>query len=270
MNQRKVKNLDRMSKSKSEPKDMAFLDEMELTNDQLEENNILLKKSIEAITTLTEEVKKKYEPEVEIEIDREELIGDNGKDYVLTEFDKEEIALITMMDIEVPIVEKIIERTEVIKEQPIVNEITKYIENKDTPIQTRDKLESLQDDYRLDISAIKGLGKRFAKLTEEIINRAIEILDQRTSFLINKISNLQKQVNNLPAQTSSSFTVMIPTGVIDGSNVIYTFPVAPSIINIDNGITINKTNKIDGSSNWTGITTVTLQVQAPTSNIWGA
>jgi len=45
--------------------------------------------------------------------------GKDGKDYKLTQADKREIA----KTIKVPIVEKIVERTEVIKEQPIIKEV---------------------------------------------------------------------------------------------------------------------------------------------------
>lgn len=85
-----------------------------------------------------------------------------------------------------------------------IDEVTKEVENfpkldLDKPTEVRDKLETLKGEDRLDISAIKGLGKRLSKLSDEIVNRAIGILDSRTSFLINKVSNLQNQVNNLPA-----------------------------------------------------------------------
>jgi hypothetical protein len=47
--------------------------------------------------------------------------GEDGKDYILTDKDKLEIA----SKIKVPIVEKVIEKTEVIKEKPIVTEVVK-------------------------------------------------------------------------------------------------------------------------------------------------
>ena len=53
-------------------------------------------------------------------------IPKNGQDYILTEKDKKEIA----SKIQVPVVEKVIEKTEVIKEQPIITneikEVAKY------------------------------------------------------------------------------------------------------------------------------------------------
>ena len=56
--------------------------------------------------------------------------------------------------------------------------------------QIRDGLELLKGEDRLDSSAIKGLGKRENKLSDAIINRAIGIVDNRTSFLINKVNDL--------------------------------------------------------------------------------
>lgn len=93
----------------------------------------------------------------------------------------------------------------------------------DTATQVRDKLESLKEDERLDVSFIKGLEKREATLTESIINRAIGILDSRTSFLINKVSNLQTQVNNIPVSVPGSVTYTeTPVGVINGVNKVFT------------------------------------------------
>lgn len=93
--------------------------------------------------------------------------GTPGKDYVLTSKDKKEIA----NQIEVPVIEKIIEKTEVIKEQPIYHETIKEVAIADEkqiiekveqdlpqlgePI--RDSLELLTGNERLDRKSIKGL-----------------------------------------------------------------------------------------------------------------
>ena len=53
----------------------------------------------------------------------------------------------------------------------------------DTPEQVRDKLETLKDDKRLDKKHIKGLEK---VVSNEDLDRAISILDQRSQYLINK------------------------------------------------------------------------------------
>ncbi len=111
----------------------------------------------------------------------------NGEDYVLTDKDRADIAgLIT-----VPVVEKIIEKTEVIREQPIYNETVKVTNEikevavSDTSEDIRNKLELLTGDERLDKSAIRGLE---GVVDQEGLDRAIGILDKRTQFLINKPS----------------------------------------------------------------------------------
>lgn len=89
------------------------------------------------------------------------LRAENGEDYVLTDEDKEQIATLTSHLIEPP--EPVIERTveTVIREQPIIkNEIVKEtteVAIHESPIETRDKLESLEGKDRLNKSAIEGL-----------------------------------------------------------------------------------------------------------------
>lgn len=79
--------------------------------------------------------------------------GVDWKDYVLTEEDKKQIA----WEIAVPIVEKIIEKTEIIKEQPIITNEIKEVAKYETPKQIVTKLESLEWKDRLDAKAIKWL-----------------------------------------------------------------------------------------------------------------
>lgn len=89
----------------------------------------------------------------------------------------------------------------------------------DTPQEIRDNLEKLKNDERLDISAIKGIGKRLSKLSDDIINRAIGILDQRTSFLINKVSNLQAQIGTGTGGGGSALTVKDIDGTPTATNI---------------------------------------------------
>lgn len=89
------------------------------------------------------------------------LKGDKGDDYVLTDTDKEDIA----QSIKIPIVEKVVEtvveKTEVIREQPIeiIKEVAVLDENALPKYgdKFRDGLELLEGDDRLDRKAIKGL-----------------------------------------------------------------------------------------------------------------
>ena len=59
----------------------------------------------------------------------------------------------------------------------------------------RNKLELLFGEDRLDASAIKGLEKVSEQITENVAQRAISIVDQRSSFLINKAEQLRTDVN---------------------------------------------------------------------------
>jgi hypothetical protein len=102
-------------------KEVATLEEFDALDSKVEElsnkmdENVLVTQ--DAIESISEELKKKLESELVLEIDREELKGDKGD-----KGDKGEKGDTT-------IVEKIIEKTEVIREQPIVTEIIKNVEN---------------------------------------------------------------------------------------------------------------------------------------------
>lgn len=63
----------------------------------------------------------------------------------------------------------------------------------DTPVEVRNKLESLKGEDRLDVSAIQGLDK-YSKGVE---NRAIEILDKRSQFLINKPVYTKSEIDTI-------------------------------------------------------------------------
>jgi translation elongation factor EF-1beta len=64
-----------------------------------------------------------------------------------------------------------------------------------------------------------------------------------------------------------SFAVLTPvSGSVDGSNTVFTFASAPSVVILDNGNPMNKVSS-DGTVNWTGTTTITLS-QAPNFNIF--
>lgn len=122
--------------------------------------------TVESINGIREELKKKLEEELLYEVDEDKIVSsvlskvqiptpENGKDYVLTEEDKLQIA----SSIEVPVVEKIIEKTEVIKEQPVVTEIVKKeiveVAKHLTPQEIADRLNSLPK--TLDWSVLKNI-----------------------------------------------------------------------------------------------------------------
>lgn len=149
-----------------------------------------------------------------------------------------------------------------------------------TPEETRDALEALEDDERLDVTKLKG----HETLSKSILDRAIAILDKRTQYLINKVSGgIQSVVGGtnvtidntdpknpvINATAGGSFTVLLPTsGVVNGSNTVFVFASAPNVIVLDNANIMNKQNITpDLTNNWTGTTTITLN-QAPNFNIY--
>lgn len=195
--------------------EVAIIGELNALEDKVDDNYESLSEGVsEALTVALETQKMAGEPGHTPVAGVDFPLPKDGEDYVLTEADKAEIA----SKIDVPVVEKVIEKTEVIKEQPIVTEITEIIENPVTATQVRDKLETLKKDERLDVSAIKGLTKRLTKFGDDLLNRAIGILDQRTSFLINKVSNLQTQVNNQAHDDEALITINVTTGTTTLTN----------------------------------------------------
>lgn len=64
----------------------------------------------------------------------------------------------------------------------------------DTAEEVRNKLESLKGDNRISETSIKGLELIIKKPQ---LDRAVSILDERTQFLINKVSNLKIDIDNI-------------------------------------------------------------------------
>lgn len=98
--------------------------------------------------------------------------GEDGKDYVLTEKDKKDIA----KEIKVPVVEKIVEKTEVIKEQPIVTEVVKEVAVSDTPKEIQKKVLTLKEEW-IPIDMIKGdFNTKVTKPANNFYDKRIESL----------------------------------------------------------------------------------------------
>lgn len=168
--------------------------------------------------------------------------GDKGDAYILTSKDKKEIAV----SIKAPVVEKVIERREVIKEQPIIKEIAL----KDDPVQLRDKLETLKDDERLDKSAIKGLEELENKISLSSSNvagqKAVYLyIDGVKKGLMNTfnlaagegVAIAHSKVNGLDTFTfttaSPTVTVVTPTGTVNASNTVFTVTAEPKFVVAD-------------------------------------
>lgn len=138
--------------------------------------------------------------------------GDSGKDYKLTATDKKEIA----KSIKVPVVEKVIEKTEVIVEKPIITNEIKEVAVGDEPIVLKDKLETLEGDDRLDAKAIKNLPVH--------TGGGIQRIDDALDTDIDNPTNGQSLVYNSDTKQWENGTVSVSgTGIVEtivaGANV---------------------------------------------------
>lgn len=184
-----------------------------------------------------------------------------GDNYVLTVEDKKQIA----KGIKVPVVKQIVEKVEVVREQPIVTTEVREVAKYRTAQEERDSLETLKGDERLDSSAIKGLGKRFEKLSEEILNRAVGILDNRTSYLLNRVTNLANSISSSPS--GGGFTELTATGTVNSINITFTFTDVPTYIVADGIMLKNLGN--NGDVQWSNVGTTITMVNPPSYSIYG-
>lgn len=199
-------------------------------------------------------------------------IPENGKDYVLTETDKKEIA----KKIKVPVVEKIIEKTQVIKEQPIVTNEIKEVAVTDTAEEIVEKLQNLKKAW-LEVSMIKGLDLLLNDVGNNFLTQAKGFIPRTISSLYDTdiknpvdgqaiVWNATKQKWIVGAVVSSSvgtgFTLLPATGTVDGDNTIFTFTQKPTYI-VSDGVWM-----IENSGwSWSGFT-ATL-TSPPQTGIWG-
>lgn len=198
LSEKQIKRIKKLAKF-GEDKDIATIENFIEIDEKIDDVKDYLDNRL---GNIQEELKKKLENELVLEIDREELKGEDGytpvkgvdyfdgkdgKNYILTNIDKKQIA----KSITVPVVEKIIEKTEVIKEQPI--EIIKEVALKDTGEEVIHKINEDETSF-----IKKEKIEDFEKTEQGILDRAVSIVDNRTSFLINKVSNLSEKVDKIP------------------------------------------------------------------------
>ena len=215
--------------------------------DKVQEVDLKIDNSIDGVRKDLETIKLDEEKVVEKIIANipEPIKGDKGEpgdsikgdSYILTSKDKQEIA----KSIKVPIVDKVIEKTEVIIEKPIVKEVAiaedrqKIVEKINT---------GKKDDVKIKTEQIEGIEKL---TTKENLDRAVSILDQRTQFLINK---------NPKAETDPIFNAWLDN-TPDGT-ITRTGDYISSIVKSD-GVTWTITRDVnnyiesvtDGSKTWT-------------------
>lgn len=79
---------------------------------------------------------------------------------------------------------------------------------------------------------------------------------------IGRLNNLEKRVVALEASAG----YQVPTGTVNGTNKIFVFTTAPTVVSVD-GVCRRKTST-DGTVNWTGTGTITLTI-APNFDMFG-
>lgn len=202
----------------------------------------------------------------------------DGEDYILTESDKEEIINSIVSKIKVPVVDKVIERviekTEVIKEVPIVTENVVEIERVDQEeiaITTTEYIKSLEGDERIPITSIKG-----AEALNEIgqLKRNLESLPVTTSFfnglrgknlnIVGGIATRSGDTINVSVSSSSSgnpggadTNVQYNDGGVFGGDDNFTWDKVAQHLAIDGSVDITKgltiTDELDINNNSIGI-----------------
>lgn len=156
----------------------------------------------------------------------------------------------------------------------------------DTPEQVRDKLETLKDDERLDVSAIKGLdvsidakvaaikptpgktgGSRGFQLYVNSVKKGLaQYIDLIPGSNITISDSIVNGLHSITISSSAGggFSTLAATEVPDGSNKTFTFAAAlakPSFLVVDN-VWLRATTAL-GTVNWTWLGTVaTLSVPA--------
>ena len=98
-------------------------------------------------------------------------------------------------------------------------------------------------------SSTAGVGKIYVKTSDSLL------------YYLNS-SGVEVQIG-----TGSATGYQAPlSGAVDGSNRSYTFSIAPNVIVADNSI-IRKTAS-DGTVNWSGTTSIVLNIEAPTRDLF--
>lgn len=208
-----------------------------------------------------------------VDLKRNVKKGDPGKDYVLTPKDKEEIA----SKIKVPIVDKIIEKTQVvIKEQPIVTEkVTNQIIEKavaEDANKITAKINTTENS--IDPKVIIGLKDWMSKAERAITSKAPakyygggDVVQAGTNVTVTR----QNGKRVISSTGGSGLTALYATEVPDGIITVFTFALAstkPQYIVYDN-VWMRETTAF-GTTNWSwdnALKQATLALP-PVDDIW--
>ncbi len=174
----------------------------------------------------------------------------DGENYVLTSSDKKEIA----SQIDVPVVEKVIEKTEVIKEvskRLSVEDIKGAVSKKELEKETKTILDGMAKvDGRIKLIDQRWHGGGLSKVTT----------DSTLTGTGTPSSPLHVAITG-----SSGFQLPL-TGLVNGSNQTYTWSAAPNAICVDGNTYANVTQDSGVSTVWTGTTTTVFNNLTPNSS----
>lgn len=240
--------------------DIAVREELNILDDKIEETSCEM---CDKIDSISEQLHEKIEEAIEIATETQKMEGasgytpikgvdyNDGKDgdnYVLTEQDKKEIA----SKITPTVTNKIVERTEIIREQPIVTEITKEIKIENPFIlEGQDIVDNLNklliddDQYKIDASHIKNLPTKEIRVeTRPIIGGRVGIQvysnGSKIGTKINEINfgsgititNINGQIT-ISATASGGIMTVTPSGTVNGTNTSFTLTDYPQYVVID-------------------------------------
>lgn len=212
LSEKQIKRLQKLAKF-DEDKDLATIENLMELDEKIED----VKEHLDIkFTSLQEELKKKLESELVLEIDREELRGDPGepgkpgKNYILTNLDKKEIA----RNIDVPVVKQIIEKTEVIHETPVITEITKEVENKDSGEQIILKINE-DETSLIKKEKIDGLEKDLKELKER--PPVTQIIQQGGASGLERV-NTKQGIHTIDFGTNLTVTPTVNGVRVDADN----------------------------------------------------
>lgn len=174
----------------------------------------------------------------------------DGKDYVLQEEDKKEIASL----IKVPVVEKIIEKTEVIREQPIITNEIKEVAIPTTGEEMVDKINDLpiEPDFQIDSDHIKGLKEELKNL-KGIVSEARPIFGPGKTKIL--IMDLSSQLDGV----TKTFNVGTNFGIVGVYSSSAPFIFRPTIDFTAVGQTIVFDSSIDAASMLAGGQSLIIQ-----------
>lgn len=215
------------------------------------------------------------------------LKGENGKNYILSKLDKEEIASRITVPVVEKVIEKTLEKTEVVREIPIITHEIKEVAVTDTAVQIVEKIND--SNTTIDAERVRGLVNVIRYIEKDGTNpqgdnggwtggKTVRYLQNGTevsAFVteINYGSGITATYANngritLTATGGAGFTELPATGTVDGVVTSFTFTQVPSYIVVD-GIWLKPLANDGVTVNWSNVLLTITMTNPPAQSIWG-